>query len=110
MRTGIMRMTTGVVPVGTRLAASLQQRSMVEGMVETTTTCATSTVLEMHVAGYRTGIRNGSVMSRNSMMRGTMRTTAATTINLIGNILLTEDTFQEASRLIPETSKGFVGP
>jgi hypothetical protein len=24
MRTGVMRMTTGVVPVGTRLAASLQ--------------------------------------------------------------------------------------
>jgi hypothetical protein len=54
-RNGLIRMTTGVVPVGTRPVASLHWRSIVEGMEETTVTCAMSSAAEMHTAKLKTG-------------------------------------------------------
>jgi hypothetical protein len=50
-RTGVMRTTIGVVPTRTQPAASLHGRSAIEGMVETTATYATSSVVVMHMAG-----------------------------------------------------------
>jgi hypothetical protein len=48
MKTGVTKMTTDIVPVGTWPAASLHMRSMVEGMARTTVTCTMSSVAEMH--------------------------------------------------------------
>jgi hypothetical protein len=103
MKTGVTKMTTGIVPMGTRPAASLHQRSTVEGMAETTATCATSSTVEMHAVGLKTGAEIGSVMSRSSAMKGTMTIMAATMTNLTGSVLQKEDTSQEVSTLIPET-------
>jgi hypothetical protein len=92
-------MTTGFVPMGTRPTSSLHQR----GLVETTVTYATSSAAEMHAARLKAGAEIRSVMSRNSMMRGTVITMAPTITILTGSILLKEGTFLEASRPILET-------
>jgi hypothetical protein len=65
-RIGVTRVTIGVVPVGTRPATSLHQRSAVEGMAETTATCATSSTTEMRAIGLKTSTEIGSVTSRSS--------------------------------------------
>jgi hypothetical protein len=74
-------------PVGTQPAASLYQRSVVEGMVETTAICRTSSTTEMHAIGLEANAMIGSVMSRSSTMRGTMTMMTPTLTNLSGNIL-----------------------
>jgi hypothetical protein len=73
--------------VGTRVVASLHRRSVVESMVETIVTCATSSATEMRVAGLKTSTKSGITMSRNSAMKETMTITTPTTTNLIGSIL-----------------------
>jgi hypothetical protein len=102
-KTGVTRMTTGIVPMGTRPVASLHRRSAVEGMAETNMTCVMSSATEMQAARLKTGTEIGSVMSKSSAMRGTMTIMAPTTVSLTDNVLLKEDTFHEVSRLIPET-------
>jgi hypothetical protein len=67
-RTGVTRVATGVVHVGTWTAASLHQRSMVEGMAETIMTCMMSSTAEMHVAELKPSAEIGSMMSRSSAM------------------------------------------
>jgi hypothetical protein len=83
MRNGGVRVTASVIPMGTQLAASLHQRNM----VETTVTCTTSSVAEMHAAELKTNAEIGSVMSRSSAMRGTMTIVVPTTTNLTGSVL-----------------------
>jgi hypothetical protein len=73
--------------MGTRPVASLHRRSVVESMVETTVTCATSFATEMRVAGLKTSTESGSTTSRNSTMKETMTITTPTTTNLSGIIL-----------------------
>jgi hypothetical protein len=80
-------MTTGTVLVWTQPAASLHQRSMVKGMAETITSCATSSTTEMHAAELKTSAEIRSVMSRSSTMKETMTITTPTMTNLTGNIL-----------------------
>jgi hypothetical protein len=93
VKTGVTRMTTGIVPVGTRPAASLHHWSTVEGMAGTTVTCMTSSVGEMHATGLKTGTEIKNVMSRSSMMRGTMTIMTLTTTNLTVSILQKGDMF-----------------
>jgi hypothetical protein len=57
----------------------------------------------MHVAGLKTGTKIGSVMSRSSVMRGTMTIMALTMTNLTDSVLQKRDTSQDVSWLIPET-------
>jgi hypothetical protein len=56
-------MTTGRVPMGIQLVASLHWRSMSEGVAETIVTCAMSFTIEMHAVRLRIGAESGSVMS-----------------------------------------------
>jgi hypothetical protein len=105
-----MKLTTTIVPMGTRPVASFHWRSAIEGMAETTATFMTSSTVEMHVPGLKTGVEIRSVMSKSSAMKGTMTITARTMTNLIDNILLKEVTSQEVPRLIPETKKGVLAP
>jgi hypothetical protein len=97
--TRVTMMTNGRVPMGTRLAASLHRRSVVEATV----TYTMSSMAEMHVAESKAGVEIRSVMNRNNAMRGTMITMAPTMTSLTGSILLKEGTFQEVSRPFPET-------
>jgi hypothetical protein len=57
----------------------------------------------MHMAGLKTGTKIGSVMSRSSVMRGTMTIMALTMTNLTDSVLQKRDTSQDVSWLIPET-------
>jgi hypothetical protein len=57
----------------------------------------------MHAAGLKTGTKIGSVMSRSSVMRGTMTIMALTMTNLTDSVLQKRDTSQDVSWLIPET-------
>jgi hypothetical protein len=72
-------------------------------MLETTVTYVTSSATEMRTAGLRADIEFRSVTSRNNMMRGTMITVAPTMTSPTSSVLLKDNTFQEASRHIPET-------
>jgi hypothetical protein len=83
--TGAMMMTTGRVLTGTRLAASLHRRSAAEDATETTMTYMTSSTIEMHTTELKSGIKIGSVRSKNNAMKGTMITMVLTMINLIGS-------------------------
>jgi hypothetical protein len=109
-KTGVTRMITDIVPMETWPAASLHRRSVVEGMVGTIVTSATSSATEMHTAGLKTATEIMSVMSRSSVIKGTMTIMAPTMTNLTGSILQKGDTFQEVSMLILEILKGCVGP
>jgi hypothetical protein len=102
-KTGVTRMTTGIVPMETQLVASLHWRSVVKGILETTTTCTMSSMAEMHMAGLKTGAKIGSVWSRSSVGRGTRTIMAPTTTNLTASILQNGDMLQEVSRLITKT-------
>jgi hypothetical protein len=62
-----------------------------------------SSAVEMHVDGLKTGIKSVRMRSRNSVMKGTMTIMAPTMTNHTGSALQKEGTFQEVSRLIPET-------
>jgi hypothetical protein len=103
MWTGDVRTTIGVVPMGTRPAASLHQRCAIKGMVETTATCMMSSAAEMHAARSKTRAKIRCVTSRSSVMRGNMTIMAPTMTNLTGCIPQKRDTSQEVSRLILDT-------
>jgi hypothetical protein len=70
--TEVTILTTGRVLVGNQPAASLNQRSIVEGVVGTTATCAVSSSAEMHIAGSKTDAESESAWNKNSAMRGTV--------------------------------------
>jgi hypothetical protein len=76
--TKVTMMTNGRVPMGTRLAASLHQRSVVEATV----TYTMSSMAEMHVAESKAGVEIRSVMNKNNAMRGTVITMAPTMTSL----------------------------
>jgi hypothetical protein len=88
-------------PVGTHPTTSLHWRSTVEGMVETTTTCATSSATGMHVARLKIGAECRSAL--NNVMKGTIIIMVPSTTNLNGSAPQKEGTFHEVSMLIPET-------
>jgi hypothetical protein len=54
-KTGATSLTTGRVLAGTQPAASLHRRSVIEGVVGTTVTCAMSSVVEIHAVRLKTG-------------------------------------------------------
>jgi hypothetical protein len=97
METRVTNMTTGRVPVETWPAASLHQRSMAEGVTATTMTCVTSSMTGMHAIRFRTGAESGSAMRR------TMTIMVLFMTNFNGSAVKKGDTFQEVSRIIPET-------
>jgi hypothetical protein len=101
METRVTNMTTGRVPVETWPAASLHQRSMAEGVTVTTMTCVTSSMIGMHAIRFRTGAESGSAMS--SAMTRTMIIMVLFMTNFNGSAVKKGDTFQEVSRIIPET-------
>jgi hypothetical protein len=86
-KTGVTKVTTGTVPMGTRPAASLHRRSMVEGMAGTTATCVMSSAAKIHVAELKTNAEIGCVTSRSNALKGTMTIMVLTMINLTGGIL-----------------------
>jgi hypothetical protein len=101
METGVMKMTTGRVPMGTQPAASVHQRGAAEGIPETTVTCMMSSTVEMHVVRLKTGTESRSVTS--STMTGTMTIMVLFMTNLTGSALQEGGTFREVLRLILET-------
>jgi hypothetical protein len=92
MRTRVTRMTTGIVPMGTQLAALLHRRSAVTGMAETTVTCMMSSAAELHGAGLKTDVVIRSMMSGSTAMKGTMTIMAPTMTNLTDSVLQKKDT------------------
>jgi hypothetical protein len=68
--TRVMMMTTGKAFMGTRLAASLHERSTAEDATETTMTYVTSSAPEMHAVESKVGAKIKSVKSKNSAMKG----------------------------------------
>jgi hypothetical protein len=84
MDTKVTMMTTGGIPMGTWPTTSLHRG----GMVETTTTYATLSTVEMHAARSKAGTKIGSVTSKNNAMRGTVITMAPTMTSITRNILL----------------------
>jgi hypothetical protein len=98
-----MLMTTGRVLMGTQPAASLHHRSIAEDAIEATVTYATTSMVEMHTAGLKTGAEIESVKSKNNVIKGTMITMVLTMTNLTGSGHQKRDIFQEASRRTPET-------
>jgi hypothetical protein len=99
METGVTSLTTSRVPVGTQPAASLHKRSVAEGVVGTTVTCMTSSVVEMPMVGSKTGVESESAWNRNIAMRATMIIMVHTTTNHTGNAPLMEGITQEESKL-----------
>jgi hypothetical protein len=55
MKHGVMGLTTAKVFVGTQQAVSLHRRNVAEDETGMTEICATSSVVEMHAAGSKTG-------------------------------------------------------
>jgi hypothetical protein len=99
--TGVIMVTTENVFMETRPAASLHVRSAADDIARTTVTYTTSSAPEMHTAKLKAGAENGSVRSKNNMMKGTMTIMVLPTINLTKSGHQKQDTSQEASRYIP---------
>jgi microcystin degradation protein MlrC len=95
---GVMNLTIDRIRTGTRPAVSLHRRSMTEGMIRMTETCATSSTVEMHVAGLTTSARSLSASSKSDMMIGTMTIMVPSMTNLTNNTPLKEGATQEESR------------
>jgi hypothetical protein len=100
---GVMSFTTGRVRVGTQTAASLHRRSMAKDVTGMTETCATSSAVEMHVAGSITGAKSLSAMSSNDMMRGTMIIMVLPMTNLTDSAPRMSGTTHKESRPFPTT-------
>jgi hypothetical protein len=90
---GVTKMTTDRVPMGTRTATSLHQRSTAKGVAETTVTCATSSAADMHKVRLRTGTESGSGSTMNSMMTRTMTIMVPSMTNLTDSTPQKEGTF-----------------
>jgi hypothetical protein len=103
MRRGVMIMTIGRVCMGTQQAVSLHWRNAADGETRMTKICTTSSVVEMHVARSKTGVRSASFLNRSSTKKGTVTTMVPITTNLTNNILLKEGTMQEESKCSPKT-------
>jgi hypothetical protein len=76
---------------------------VIEGVVGTTATCATSSAVEMHTTESKIGAKNKSAWNRNSAMRGTMIIMVPTMTNLTANTPLNEGIIQDESKLSPTT-------
>jgi hypothetical protein len=103
MKLGVMSMTTGRVPMGTRLAVSLHQRNAIEDETGMTETCMKSFASEMHATGLKTGARSMSALNRSSVKKGTMIIIVPIMINLTDSTLPKKDATQEESKLFPTT-------
>jgi hypothetical protein len=103
MKHRVMSVTTGRVPMGTRLAVSLHQRNMTKDEIRMNEICATSSVIEMHVARLKTSAISASALNRSSVKKGTMTTMVTIMINLTDSILTKEGATQEESKLFPMT-------
>jgi hypothetical protein len=98
---GVTSLTTDRVDVGTQPAVSLLQRSMTEGMIGMTETCAISSAVEMHMAGLTTGARSTSASSKTDVMRGTMIIVVLSMTNLTDSVPLKEGATWEESNPFP---------
>jgi hypothetical protein len=87
---GVTSLITDRVPMGTRPVASLHRRCMAEGMIGMTVTCVTSSMIEMHAFGSKTGAKSESACSGNDTMKGTMLIMVPTMTNLTNNAPLKE--------------------
>jgi hypothetical protein len=83
--TRLMSLTTDRVLMGTQQAALLHQRSVADGVGETTVTCMASTAVEMHATRLKIGAESESALNRNNMIIGIMITMVPTMTNLTGN-------------------------
>jgi hypothetical protein len=101
MKHEVTSMTTGRVPMGTRLAVSVHQRNTTEYETGMTEIYATSSVAEMHVVRLKTGARSVSALNRRCVKKGTMTITVPIMINLTDNALLKEGATQEVSKPFP---------
>jgi hypothetical protein len=86
MMDGVTSMTMGSVLTGTRQAVSLHQRSMFEDKTGMTEICATSSTVEMHTVGLKTGVRSVSALNRSSVKKGTMTTMVPIMTNLTDSV------------------------
>jgi hypothetical protein len=68
IETGVTMMTTRRVLMGTQPTASLHQRNKAEDTIDTTVTCVTSSMTEMHVVKLKTDTEIRGVKSKNSTM------------------------------------------
>jgi hypothetical protein len=105
-----MSMTIGGVPMQTQLALSLHWRNATKDEIEMIKICATSSAVEMHATGLKTGARSASALSRSSVKKGTMTTTIPIMINLTNSVLLKEGTMQQESKLFPRLEEGALEP
>jgi hypothetical protein len=67
------------------------------GMIET---CVTSSVVEMHAAGSKTGVRSESAL-KNDVTKGTMIIMVCSVTKLTDNASLKEGVMQEESKPFP---------
>jgi hypothetical protein len=64
---------------------------------------AKSSTVEMHTAGFKTGARSVSTLSRSSVKKGTMTTIVPIMMNLTDSVLPKEGAMQGESKLFPMT-------
>jgi hypothetical protein len=87
MKHGVTSLTTDKVLMGTQQVVSLHRRNVVEDGTRMTEICMMSSVVEMHMAGLKTGARNMSALNRSSVKKGTTTTMVPITTNLTNNVL-----------------------
>jgi hypothetical protein len=87
MKHGGTSLTTNKVLMGTQQVVSLHRRNAVEDGTRMIEICMISSVVEMHMAGLKTGARSTSALDRSSMKKGTMTTMVPITTNLTNNVL-----------------------
>jgi hypothetical protein len=103
IETGVRSLTTGRVCAGTRPIVSLYRRSTAESVIGMTETCMTSSTVEMHMTGSKTGAQSESTLSRSGTMKGTVITIVLSMTNLTNNAPLKEGIMQEESKHFPMT-------
>jgi hypothetical protein len=103
MESRVRNLTTDRVHMGTWLAASLHRRGAANSVIRMTETCMTSSAVEMHADGSKTGAKSESALSRNDTMRGTMIYMVPSITNLTDNAPLKEGVMQEESKPFPTT-------
>jgi hypothetical protein len=98
---GVTSMTTGRVPTRTRLVVSFHRRNMAKDETRMTEICTTSSAVEMHMTGLKTGTWSVSTFNRSSVEKGNMTTIVPILINLTDSVLPKEDAMQDDSKLFP---------
>jgi hypothetical protein len=99
----VMIMTTGRVRMGTQQAISLHRRNTTEGETGMTVICATSSAVEMHTSGSKTGVRSMSILNGSNVKKGAMTTMVPITTNITDIILPKEGVMQGELRRSPKT-------